>query len=326
MKRLFLASAMIVVAAGCSSGQPKQTTQNYATDQQASFIGPRGADGSAGARGAQGATGEQGAPGYAVAGQRGEAGATGATGERGARGGRGPAGDLAVGPSGVDGPTGATGAEGAMGQTGARGASAEGYAGAAGPTGQRGTAGPAGQTGAKGSTLVGPAGPAGRRGSTGERGEAGQTGARGSTTAGVAGEAGVTGATGSQGEVGPSGPQGPAGILSQWTSYREYWFDANQAVIHEADAHKAAEITAYMKQNPSLELGLDASTNPRATKQRDIEMRGRRIQAIRDALMDAGMPASRITHGNLGDVELRRDGRVEVLIRTNQTNQRSASN
>ena len=147
------------------------------------------------------------------------------------------------------------------------------------------------------------------------------TGAQGSTTAGVAGATGPDGAAGPRGPDGSTGPQGPAGVLQRWTSYRDFWFDAGKATIHDADWHIVTEIAAYMKENPPLQLGIDGSTNPRATQWRDQNLCNRRVSAIRNSLISAGVPASRISEGMFGDVELRRNGLVEVLLKTNTLSQ-----
>jgi outer membrane protein OmpA-like peptidoglycan-associated protein len=333
MKRISLGIAALL-AAGCSSGQPVRTAQapaaqtSYATPsyamqsdpaptyRQADWVGPRGADGPVGAQGAQGPAGQIGPAGYAVAGPQGAAGQTGLTGAPGPMGAQGPAGRLAVGPTGPVGPAGATGPRGGAGQTGARGASADGFAGPQGPIGPTGARGAVGETGVIGPTLVGPAGPAGRPGATGAQGELGLTGAQGATTAGVAGPMGVVGATGARGPVGSTGPQGPTGVVERWTSNRDFWFDRDQSVIYPADQAQVAAIAAYMKANPSLILGIDGSTNPRATRRQDQDLNSRRVSAVRSSLLAAGVPAARISDGMFGDVNLRRDGRVELLIKT----------
>jgi outer membrane protein OmpA-like peptidoglycan-associated protein len=42
----------------------------------------------------------------------------------------------------------------------------------------------------------------------------------------------------------------------------------------------------------------------------------RRVSAVRDALIQAGVPVYKIQSGTFGDARLTRDRRVEVLIRT----------
>lgn len=343
MKAILLSTAALV-AVGCSSTQPQQTaqhspspqyqqtayqqTQQPTSQQQAyhdSFIGERGPEGPAGSRGAQGQDGQTGPAGYAVAGPRGEAGPAGPAGPQGPAGVQGATGEMVRGPMGEVGPAGATGAQGQMGQTGVRGAGADGFAGPAGPAGPTGPVGPAGSSGERGQVLVGPAGPAGRAGPIGERGHVGQTGAAGSTTAGVAGAVGVAGPAGPQGAAGPMGPMGSTGQIANWTSYRDFWFDQNMTQMHEADRQLVSEIATYMQANPTIQLGIDASTNPRATAQRDVTMRDSRVNAIRSSLIAAGVPASRISAGQFGNVDHRRDGRVEILLRTDRQAQSPSS-
>ncbi len=322
MKRLLLATTMLV-AAGCSSTQPQQTAQtypeqSYQSAQQTSFVGSRGPEGPAGARGAQGPVGQTGAAGYAVAGERGVAGPAGVAGQPGRMGAAGSVGEVAIGPAGAVGPAGVAGAQGQIGQTGARGASAAGYAGAAGPAGPTGAQGAVGATGPKGPTMVGPAGSAGQAGPAGAQGEIGQTGAQGSTTAGIAGAAGPAGIAGPQGPMGPTGPQGPAGMVDQWFAYREFWFEGSQTAIHDADMAKVSEIAAYVRQNPSMQLGIDGSTAQRVADARNQDLTNSRISAVRESLIRAGVPATQISSGMYGDASLRRDGRVGVLIRSGQ--------
>jgi peptidoglycan-associated lipoprotein len=111
------------------------------------------------------------------------------------------------------------------------------------------------------------------------------------------------------------GAQGRVGVVNRWTSYREFWFPYNDADVADSDTSKLAEIAAYLKQNPSLDIGIDGTTNSRVDS-RDQNLNDRRVQAVRRALVEAGVPDSRIQIGAFGKPELRRDGRIEVLIAT----------
>jgi outer membrane protein OmpA-like peptidoglycan-associated protein len=71
-----------------------------------------------------------------------------------------------------------------------------------------------------------------------------------------------------------------------------------------------------MQQNPSLQVGIDGSMDPRGTDPRNQDLSDRRVGAVRDALIQAGVPAYRIQTGAFGDTRLTRDRRVEVLIIT----------
>jgi outer membrane protein OmpA-like peptidoglycan-associated protein len=127
---------------------------------------------------------------------------------------------------------------------------------------------------------------------------------------------GASGARGPQGSVGEVGAQGRVGELDCWTSYRDFWFQSNSAEIQSSEHSKLAEVASYMKANPSLEIGIDSSVDVRRASSRDRSLNDRRVAAVRSALIEAGESAANIKVGSFGDPELRREGRVEVLIAT----------
>jgi outer membrane protein OmpA-like peptidoglycan-associated protein len=65
-----------------------------------------------------------------------------------------------------------------------------------------------------------------------------------------------------------------------------------------------------MAKNPSLQLGIDATDPGNQT------LGNRRADAVRDALVQAGVPSYKIQTGAFGDPQLRTNGRVEVLLST----------
>lgn len=201
------------------------------------------------------------------------------------------------------------------GDKGAQGASRIGAAGPMGRSGPRGAQGEIGEMGGQGETLVGPTGPVGRSGPAGEQGIRGQTGAEGTIAAGVVGVAGRSGPAGEQGQVGATGAQGHVGVVDRWTSYREFNFDYKRADIRSSDTDKTSEIATYMKKNPSLRVGLDGSMDARSSSQ-SKNLGDQRVNAVRDALINAGVPAHRIQKGAFSDKRPRPDRRVEVLIST----------
>lgn len=77
---------------------------------------------------------------------------------------------------------------------------------------------------------------------------------------------------------------------------------------------KVTEIATYLTNNPSLKLGIDATPDRRSNDNHDRDLCDRRVSAIRQALVEAGVPTGRIEAGAFGDVKLRRDRRVEVLL------------
>jgi outer membrane protein OmpA-like peptidoglycan-associated protein len=191
-----------------------------------------------------------------------------------------------------------------------------------GPAGMTGPQGPTGMVGSQGST-----------GMTGSQGSTGMTGAQGST--GMTGSQGSTGMTGSQGSTGVTGAQGPAGMAAArsprvagtgWAPLRDFTFDYDRADIRSSELNQPAEIAAYARQNPSVRLGIDGSTDLlRGTNQYNAGLSQGRIATVRDALIRAGVSADRIETGTFAAQRpgcndstercAQRDGRVEVLIR-----------
>ena len=176
--------------------------------------------------------------------------------------------------------------------------------GCAGPTGMTGAQGPAGMTGAQGPT--------------------GMTGAQGPT--GASGVQGSSGMTGVQGPTGMTGAQGPAAAAMNWTALKDIMFDYDRSEIRPSEMYKTSDIAAYARQNPSVRLGIDGSTDLlRGTNQYNTALSQQRVGNVRDALIRAGVSADRIEMGGFGarrvncndSTELcsQRDGRVEVLAR-----------
>ena len=114
------------------------------------------------------------------------------------------------------------------------------------------------------------------------------------------------GATGSAGSV----------MLDRWISFREFMFDENRSDMQAGDSSKIGEIAVYMNANPSLQIGIDGSMDPQGSDPRDQSLSDRRVGAVRDALIQAGVPSYKIQTGPFGDAQLARDRRVEVLFST----------
>jgi len=132
--------------------------------------------------------------------------------------------------------------------------------------------------------------------------------------AGVSGPAGPAGPAGVRGPTGPMGATGATGAVQSWTSYRDFQFDSNQSSIRSSEIDKVSEIATYMSQNPSIVVGIDGYADPRGTDAYNLSQR--RVNTVRDALIQAGVPAGRIQAGAFGDQRLKSDGRVEVLVRS----------
>ena len=143
---------------------------------------------------------------------------------------------------------------------------------------------------------------------------------------GMTGAQGPTGMTGTRGQPGLT-PPGPAASESGWISLRDIMFDFDTAAIRPSEMNKISEVAAYLKQNPSVRVGIDGSTDlSRGTNQYNVDLSGRRIANVRDALIRTGVSGDRIETGRFGakraecddSTELcsKREGRVEVLARS----------
>jgi len=301
VQKIVIGPSFYAPSATYSDAKEGYMVRGYNTD----IVGPRGPTGPAGPIGEQGYTGATGRAGAALSGARGETGPAGPTGDQGVAGPRGYSGTIERGAMGATGDAGPQGVRGAIGETGEQGASTAGFAGPNGSAGPKGNQGPMGNRGDVGPALVGPTGPTGFEGPTGDQGVVGAQGAQGSTTAGVAGEIGPSGVMGATGPQGEAGEQGLTGNVYSWTLYREFYFDSHQNDIRSVDMLKVSDIAAYVKQNPSLQIGIDARGSNSA-----------RFNAVLTALIQAGVPSDRIIKGVFGDRKIRRNGSIEVLFRT----------
>lgn len=147
---------------------------------------------------------------------------------------------------------------------------------------------------------------------------------------GGVGMAGGIGATGPMGPAGPMGAQGPAGAqgaaAKQWSSFKNILFDFDKSDVRSSETGKVSEIAAYLQENPSIQVGIDGYADPRGTNSYNQSLSGRRVDAIRDALVKAGVAGDKIKTGAFGEQRLQcnesteacwqSDRRVEVLIST----------
>jgi outer membrane protein OmpA-like peptidoglycan-associated protein len=144
---------------------------------------------------------------------------------------------------------------------------------------------------------AGPGGPAGAAGSAGPSGPAGQDG-----PAGVKGPQGPAGPSGPAGPTGPPGFRGPRGSLptGMWTSLENVQFEYGQAVIQAKCADKIAGLVTWMKENPQAVIGLDGHVDDMRANDNDATLSSRRVSAVRQTLITAGIAPSRISTGSFG--------------------------
>jgi peptidoglycan-associated lipoprotein len=117
--------------------------------------------------------------------------------------------------------------------------------------------------------------------------------------------------------------------MIHWQSFRDFLFDFDKSDVLASESSKAPEIAAYMKANPSIQkVGIDGYADPRGTNQYNLALSQRRVDSVRAALIEAGVPAEKIQTGFFGEARLKcsestetcwqRDRRVEVFIGSGQ--------
>jgi hypothetical protein len=90
-------------------------------------------------------------------------------------------------------------------------------------------------------------------------------------------------------------------VFGNWSAYQDYSFYGNDNAIQRSDEYKARELADYLNRNPTARVGIDGSHEAR-------------VFNVRDAMLNAGVPAHRIALGDFSDPQLRNDGRVDVLV------------
>lgn len=162
----------------------------------------------------------------------------------------------------------------------------------------------------------GPAGPAGPAGPPGPMGEAGPPG-----PAGVAGAQGPAGPAGLA--AAPSEPS--ASIGPRLLSFNDILFDFDKAEVRSSESPKIEKIVEELKQKPSAQVWIAGYADPRGADTYNQKLSQKRVEAIRAALVKAGVPGERIRTAAFGKNYLKckdqteecwqLDRRVEAVVR-----------
>ena len=140
---------------------------------------------------------------------------------------------------------------------------------------------------------AGPPGPAGQPGPPGPPGPAGPAGAMGPT--GSPGPVGAAGPAGPGGAQGVAGAAGAPGADARLPSFRDVLFAYDRSEVQGDEVAKIGQIADFVKQNESVLVLLDGHTDPRGADTYNQTLSRRRVQAVREALVKAGVPAERIS-------------------------------
>ena len=169
--------------------------------------------------------------------------------------------------------------------------------------------------GPDGWNIIGPPGPQGPVGPAGPQGPPGPA---------VVTPAGPQGPAGPVGPVGPAGPPGPKGTDAVWVTFADIQFDFDRWNVRDSERGQIAKVANFLKLNPKFRLGIDGHADPRGTDPYNLVLSQKRVNAVRDALLRAGIPIERIYTGYFGEKRLKcpettedcyqKDRRVEIFV------------
>lgn len=89
--------------------------------------------------------------------------------------------------------------------------------------------------------------------------------------------------------------EGPVGAASPSPAFKTVLFASDRSEIPGAEMVNIAAVANYMKQHAGVFVRLDGHADPRGTDAYNVALSQRRVDAVRDALVQAGVPAERIT-------------------------------
>jgi peptidoglycan-associated lipoprotein len=109
-----------------------------------------------------------------------------------------------------------------------------------------------------------------------------------------------------------------------WQPFDDVHFDFDMAELRPGEADRLSRLAAHLKQNPASHVELEGFADPRGSQTYNINLSTRRVDAVRDALLAAGVAKDQIVVGAYGELNLKcteaseecwqRDRRVEVIV------------
>ena len=101
-----------------------------------------------------------------------------------------------------------------------------------------------------------------------------------------------------------------------WTAFLSVTFDFDDSRLRDSDREKAGRAATYLAANPSSRIGLDGRSDPNGNGLRNKELMERRVAAVRNALIQAGVPGNKIETGDFADLRPIRDREVAAVLIT----------
>ena len=120
--------------------------------------------------------------------------------------------------------------------------------------------------------------------------------------AGPQGIAGLPGPMGPQGAMGPVGPAGASGSDFVFMAYSDVLFEFDRADVQATEAAKLANLAEFLRQNPTSKVELEAYTDPRGSGAYNLALSQRRLDAVRNSLINAGVKSDQIVTGAYGQM------------------------
>jgi len=111
--------------------------------------------------------------------------------------------------------------------------------------------------------------------------------------------------------VGAQGPAGARGADLAWHAFGDIQFDLDRAELRPSEANKVSELAAHLKQNPAFRVELEGFADPRGSQTYNMKLATRRVEAVRDALIAAGISKDRILVGAYGELGPKCDQKAE---------------
>ena len=122
-----------------------------------------------------------------------------------------------------------------------------------------------------------------------------------------------------------AGAAGAAGQAAGWTSFRDILFDFDKSDVRPSETDKIKAVADFAKQNAGFQIGLDGYADPRGGNAYNQKLSDRRVKAVSEALVAAGVPANRLRSGAFGERNrnctestedcYQKNRRVEVFVR-----------